>query len=86
MLATWGISLILQQTVRTVFGASNKEVGNPGWMSGSYELGLLTITWSRLWIILFSLSVFVLLLAFMRRTFFGLQMRAVTQAPRNGGA
>jgi urea transport system permease protein len=79
LLATWGVSLILQQAVRTVFGASNREVGNPSWMSGSYELGLLTITWSRLWIILFALAVFAVLLVFMRRTFSGLQMRAVTQ-------
>ena len=38
LLATWGVSLILQQTVRTLFGPSNREVGNPSWMSGSFQL------------------------------------------------
>src|SRR5205085_1453175 len=43
LLATWGISLILQQAVRTIFGPTNKEVGNPSWMSGAFELGGITI-------------------------------------------
>ncbi len=38
LLATWGISLILQQTIRTIFGPTNQEVGNPSWMSGSFAL------------------------------------------------
>src|SRR5581483_2816274 len=51
LLATWGISLILQQAVRTAFGPSNREVGAPHFMSGAFQLGGLTITWNRLWII-----------------------------------
>ena len=82
LLATWGISLILQQLVRTIFGPTNQEVGNPSWMSGSFALGGLSITWNRLWIVLFSLSVFFALLIFMKRSAFGLQMRAVTQNRR----
>ncbi len=39
LLATWGISLILQQAVRTMFGPTNREVGNPSWMSGAFEVG-----------------------------------------------
>ena len=39
LLATWGISLILQQAVRTIFGPTNRQVGTPSWMSGSFELG-----------------------------------------------
>ena len=39
LLATWGVSLILQQAVRTIFGPTNQEVGNPSWMSGSFDLG-----------------------------------------------
>jgi urea transport system permease protein len=78
LLATWGVSLILQQAVRTIFGASNRQVGNPSWMSGQLEFGYLTLTWSRLWIIVFSLVVFAGLLVVLKRTFFGLQMRAVT--------
>ena len=82
LLATWGISLILQQTVRTIFGPTNQEVGNPSWMSGSFALGGMTITWNRMWIVLFSLTIFFALLALMKRSAFGLQMRAVTQNRR----
>jgi urea transport system permease protein len=82
LLATWGISLILQQLVRTIFGPTNQEVGNPSWMAGSFPLGGMTITWNRPWIVVFSLSVFFALLALMKRSAFGLQMRAVTQNRR----
>ena len=82
LLATWGISLILQQSVRSIFGPTNKEVGNPDWMSGAFEIGQLTITWNRLWILVFALIVFTLLLAILKKTPMGLQMRAVTQNRR----
>jgi len=79
LLATWGLSLVLQQAVRTIFGPTNREVGNPEWMSGAFEIGHMTITYNRMWIILFSLLVFGVLLLVLRKTSFGLQMRAVTQ-------
>ncbi len=79
LLATFGISLILQQAVRTIFGPNNREVGNPDWMSGAFEIGQMTVTWNRLWILVFALVVFAVLLLVMRRTRLGLQMRAVTQ-------
>jgi urea transport system permease protein len=79
LLATWGISLILQQAVRSAFGPTNKEVGNPSWMSGAFELGGITITYNRLWIIVFTFAVFVGLLGLLRFTRLGLEMRAVTQ-------
>jgi urea transport system permease protein len=79
LLATWGISLILQQAVRSAFGPTNKEVGNPAWMSGAFELGGLTITYNRLWIIVFTLAVFAGLLGILRFSRLGLEMRAVTQ-------
>jgi len=79
LLATWGLSLILQQAVRTAFGPTNKEVGNPSWMSGAFELGGITITYNRMWIIVFTLAVFVALLGLLRFTRLGLEMRAVTQ-------
>ena len=82
LLATWGVSLILQQAVRSIFGPTNREVGNPSWMAGSFDLGGLVITWSRLWIVAFSLAVFFALLLLMKRSAFGLQMRAVTQNRR----
>jgi len=79
LLATWGLSLILQQAVRTIFGPNNREVGNPSFMSGAFDLGGITITYNRLWIICFALAVFVALLGLLRFTRFGLEMRAVTQ-------
>ncbi|WP_312797055.1 urea ABC transporter permease subunit UrtB [Tianweitania sp.] len=82
LLATWGVSLILQQAVRTIFGPNNREVGNPSWMSGSFEIGQLAITWNRLWIVVFALAVFAVLLFVFNRTSWGLHMRAVTQNRR----
>jgi urea transport system permease protein len=79
LLATWGLSLILQQAVRSMFGPNNRDVGNPSWMSGAFDLGGITITYNRLWIVCFALAVFVALLALLRYTRFGLEMRAVTQ-------
>ena len=86
LLATWGVSLILQQAVRTIFGSSNKEVGAPSYMSGAFEVYGLTITYGRMWIIVFTLVVFAALLAMLRLTPLGLQMRAVTQNRRMAGS
>ncbi len=86
LLATWGLSLILQQAVRTIFGANNRLVSAPTWMSGSFELGGLSITWGRLWIVIFAAAVFLALLAVLNRTPLGLQMRAVTQNRRMASA
>ncbi|WEZ85128.1 urea ABC transporter permease subunit UrtB [Rhizobium sp. 32-5/1] len=82
LLATWGLSLILQQTIRTIFGPTNRQVDNPSWMSGTFEVGGLASTWNRLWIIVFAISVFIALLLLLKRSKFGLQMRAVTQNRR----
>jgi urea transport system permease protein len=82
LLATWGLSLVLQQAVRTIFGPTNQEVGNPSWMSGAFDVGLITITYNRLWILCFTLAVFAILLAMLRFTSLGLEMRAVTQNRR----
>jgi urea transport system permease protein len=82
LLATWGLSLVLQQAVRTVFGPTNQEVGNPSWMSGAFQLGQISITYNRLWILCFTMAVFVILLAMLRYTALGLEMRAVTQNRR----
>jgi len=80
LLATWGVSLVLRQAVRSIFGPTNREVGNPEWMSGAVELaGGVAITYNRIWIILFSLAVLAAVMAVIRYTTFGLEMRAVTQ-------
>jgi urea transport system permease protein len=82
LLATFGLSLVLQQAVRTIFGPNNREVGNPSWMSGAFEIADITITWNRLWIIVFAFLVLFGLMLVLRRTAFGLAMRAVTQNRR----
>ncbi|OWV80163.1 urea ABC transporter permease [Rhizobium sp. R634] len=82
LLATWGVSLILQQAIRSYFGPTNREVRNPSWMSGAFDFGGLVITWNRLWIIVFAMVVFLTLLMLLKRSAFGLQMRAVTQNRR----
>jgi urea transport system permease protein len=80
LLATWGVSLILQQAVRSIFGSPNKEVSNPSWMTGGFDpIGGFTVTWSRLYIIIFCFIVLGALALVLNRTAFGLHMRAVTQ-------
>ncbi|KQT85213.1 urea ABC transporter permease subunit UrtB [Aurantimonas sp. Leaf443] len=86
LLATYGVSLMLQQGVRTIFGPTNREVGNPTWMSGAFDVGLMSVNWNRLWIILFAFAVFAGLLYALNRTPMGLQMRAVTQNRRMASA
>jgi urea transport system permease protein len=80
LLATFGISLILQQLVRTTISAQNVIVENPSWMSGSLQLNpALSLTFNRLYIFVFALLVFVALLLVLKRTALGLQVRAVSQ-------
>lgn len=79
LLATFGISLILQQAVRSIFSPLNREVATPDWMAGTFMINpALELTWNRLYIIIFSLLVLALLALVLKRTLFGLQMRAVT--------
>ncbi len=82
LLATWGLSLILQQAIRSYFGPDNREVDAPSYMSGAFEAFGLQITYGRLWIVLFALATFVGLNLLLRFTPMGLQMRAVTQNRR----
>jgi urea transport system permease protein len=80
LLATWGVSLILQQAVRSIFGSPNKEVSNPSWMTGGFDVvGGFMVTWNRLYIIIFCFVVLAVLALILNRTRFGLHMRAVTQ-------
>jgi len=80
LLATWGISLILQQLVRSFFGPTNQDVSTPSWMSGAYESASgLVLTYNRITIIVFALLVVAGIAIVLRKTTFGLQMRAVTQ-------
>ncbi len=80
LLATWGVSLFLIQTIRRIFGAQNVAVANPQWLSGGFEiLPDFVLTYSRLAVILFSLLVVLYVWFVLRRTRLGLQVRAVTE-------
>ena len=80
LLATWGISLILIQLVRVLFGAQNVEVANPAWLSGGLQvLPNLVLPYNRLVIIVFALAVVVLTWLLLNKTRLGLNVRAVTQ-------
>jgi urea transport system permease protein len=80
LLATFGVSLILQQLVRSIFSALNREVKTPRWMSGTLQINeALSITYNRLYIVVFTLIVFAILLAVLKRTRLGLDIRAVAQ-------
>ena len=80
LLATFGISLILQQLVRTVFSPLNRQVAAPEWMSGSLQINpIFSITFNRLYIVIFSLMVFFSLLLILKKSSLGLHVRAVSQ-------
>ncbi|MBU2924448.1 urea ABC transporter permease subunit UrtB [Colwellia sp. 1_MG-2023] len=80
LLATFGISLILQQLVRTIFSPLNRQVQAPEWMTGSWVINpVFSLTYNRLYIIIFSLMVFFTLLLILKKSSLGLHVRAVSQ-------
>ncbi|RZI95848.1 MAG: urea ABC transporter permease subunit UrtB, partial [Rubrivivax sp.] len=80
LLATWGISLMLMQAVRTIFGAQNVGVENPAWMSGGLQvLPSLALPWNRVLIVVFAMAVLLGVGFLIGRTRLGLFVRGVTQ-------
>jgi urea transport system permease protein len=80
LLATWGISLVLIQAVRTFFGAQNVQVENPAFMSGGIQLlSNVVLPWSRIWIVAFAVAVLLLTYLLLSKTRLGLYIRGVTQ-------
>ena len=80
LLATFGISLVLQQMVRSIFSPLNRSVSAPEWMSGSFEIVAgLSFTYNRMVIFVFSLLVFAAIWLVLQRTRLGLEVRAVAQ-------
>ncbi len=80
LLATFGLSLILQQAVRDIFSANNRPVETPQWLAGTLQINdVLAITYNRLYIIGFTFALFLLLLAVLKKTRLGLEVRAVSQ-------
>ena len=84
-MATWGLSLVLQQAVRSIFGADNRNVGTPDWMSGAYQWGGVLITTNRLTIIIFSILVLAVLMAVLRYTSLGFAHAGGDAEPADGG-
>jgi urea transport system permease protein len=80
LLATWGVSLILIQTVRMIFGAQNVAVANPSWLSGGYEiLAGVVLPYNRIATVAFVMAVVAFMHGLLSYTRLGLQVRAITQ-------
>ncbi len=80
LLATFGVSLVLQQLVRSIFGPTNRPVSTPSWMSGTWQVNdSLALTWNHIYIIIFCMLVFSVLLFLFKKTRLGLIIRAVSQ-------
>ncbi len=80
LLATFGLSLVLQQAARSIFSPLNRAVSLPEWMSGSLTINpVLSITYNRLYILIFAILIFILLQLILKKTSLGLKVRAVSQ-------
>jgi urea transport system permease protein len=79
LLATWGVSLVLQQAFRTIFGSANVQVNSPAWLSGSFVVKDVLLAYNRLFVIAFALLILLATYLLLTRTSLGLQIRAVMQ-------
>ncbi len=79
LLATWGVSLVLQQIFRATFGAANVQVSSPSWLSGSFVLNDVLFAYNRIFVIFFALFIVFMTYLLLTRTSAGLQIRAVMQ-------
>ena len=79
LLATWGVSLVLQQLFRATFGAANVQVSSPSWLSGSFVISDILFAYNRIFVIAFAVFVVLLTYLLLTRTSLGLQIRAVMQ-------
>ncbi len=79
LLCTWGISMVMQQCFRLIFGAANVQVNNPGWLMGNLSVGGFSMSYTRLFIMLLALVVVIMTWFLLRKTNLGLHIRAVMQ-------
>jgi len=79
LLATWGVSLVLQQLFRLTFGANNVQVASPHWLSGHWTINDVSLGWNRIFVIGFAIAIVIGMLLLLSRTPLGLLMRAVMQ-------
>ncbi|MFZ0709362.1 MAG: urea ABC transporter permease subunit UrtB [Terrimicrobiaceae bacterium] len=80
LLATWGVSLVLQQLFRLIFGANNVQVYSPSWLSGNFTVSDVLLGWNRLFVIGFAIAIVLLVWLLLTRTSLGLLIRAVMQS------
>jgi len=79
LLATWGVSLVLQQLFRATFGAANVQVSSPSWLSGSFVINDVLLAYNRIFVIGFAVLIVCVTWLLLTRTSLGLQIRAVMQ-------
>jgi urea transport system permease protein len=79
LLATWGISLVLQQLLRLIFGANNVQVSSPSWLSGNWTVNDVVFGWNRVFVIGFAALIIVVTWLVLNKTSLGLLIRAVMQ-------
>ena len=79
LLATWGVSLVLQQVFRLVFGANNVQVASPSWLSGNWTVNDIGFGWNRVFVIGFAIAIVIGLVFILKKTSLGLLIRAVMQ-------
>jgi urea transport system permease protein len=79
LLATWGVSLIMQQCFRMVFGANNVQIESPEWLSGNFTYFDITFGWNRIFVIVFAILIVIGTWALLTKTRLGLLIRAVMQ-------
>jgi len=79
LLATWGVSLVLQQIFRSIFGAANVQVGSPSWLSGSFVTYDILFAYNRIFVIAFAVFIVYGTYLLLTKTSLGLQIRAVMQ-------
>ena len=79
LLCTWGLSMVMQQGFRLIFGAANVQVNSPGWLIGNLSFGGFQMSYTRLFIILLAIVVAILTWLLLRKTNLGLHIRAVMQ-------
>jgi len=79
LLATWGISLVMQQILKFIFGSNNVQVTSPAWLSGNWTVNDIVFGWNRLFVILFAILIIVITWLVLNKTSLGLLIRAVMQ-------
>jgi urea transport system permease protein len=79
LLATWGVSLVMQQVLKLIFGSNNVQVSSPSWLSGNWTVNDIVFGWNRVFVIGFAVLIIVVTWMVLNKTSLGLLIRAVMQ-------